>query len=98
MFKSICIIAALSAAPVAAQAQTVSETCEKVGELAGLIMTARQNGAAISKVMAAMDADSFEKLVINAYEQPRYSGQEYKKRAVEDFRNEVETACFKEFL
>jgi hypothetical protein len=55
-------------------------------------MTARQSGMAMSEVMNMM---SFKQLVIAAYEKPRFSGDEYKTKSIEDFRDKAYLDCIK---
>ena len=81
--------------------------CQNIGELASNVMTMRQMDVPMTKVMAiinthASDASvdqnsvSFARnLVIKAYERPSFSTEQYVQKAVIDFRNEVEVACYR---
>ena len=95
MFKIIAIIAALATAPIAASAQISASQCSNLGEIAENIMILRQNGVPISRLMSELDPEVFGALILFAYEQPRYSSPSFQSRAIEEFRNDMETACYK---
>lgn len=99
MLKSICIIAALSATPFAAQAQfSTAAQCTSLGGIAETIMLLRQNGVPMSSVISKLDPEMYGALILFAYQQPRYSSPSFQSRAIEEFRNGMETACFKGLL
>jgi hypothetical protein len=75
--------------------------CEGFGQLAEELMIARQMGVPMSRVMEVAEAgwgdedvDLLRQMVVMAYEVPRYATDEYQRRAVADYRNEVELACY----
>ena len=79
--------------------------CKSLGELARSIMEARQQDVDPNdqlKTLEAMDNDHWEqlgaKLVSVAYQHPEYEGAARQKRAIEEFRNEYEQACYKMYL
>lgn len=74
--------------------------CKSAAELAHSIMTGRQNGVPMSKMMeveSAMDDRAAGKvtrlMVISAYDRPRYSSPEYIEREIQDFENEMYLQC-----
>lgn len=82
---------------------TTQETCKSIADLAGTIMKARQNGRDMSELMELVgkyfeDAEErkpYDRMVVLAYDSPRYSTEEYKNKAVSDFKNSVYLGCFK---
>lgn len=82
---------------------SAEDFCEQAGDLAQLVMTKRQNGAAmqdVMKVIAPEEKDSpngkFTKaVIIAAYERPRYNGEEMKKSSITDFQNSFYLECIK---
>jgi hypothetical protein len=76
-------------------------TCLLIGQLAKGIMTARQSGTPMSKVInllggeASTINDLARQLIIDAYEQPRFSGDKYQQRAITEFENEAMVMCYK---
>ena len=85
-----------------AKAETMSETqlCTIASELAKTVMLKRQEGVLMSAMLVALDkveqnpfSDLSKKLVIAAYEKPRYSTEDFKNRAIIDFANESMSIC-----
>jgi len=68
--------------------------CNFRGLQAEMIMEARQDGKNMGEVIKAWPSD--KNLVIEAYEQPRFSTEENKKIAVQDFTNKTILKCHKE--
>lgn len=70
--------------------------CEQVAEAAKLIMDARQNGAALQDMLdVAGDNELLIEMSVEAYENPRYSTAEYKRRAVGDYRDQWHVMCLR---
>ena len=93
LIKSIALCIALAPATVAAQGST--ELCGMFGDLAEVTMQNRQNGVALSTVMAtANGVPMIEAIILAAYQQPRWSSDANQENAVRDFRNDVEFACY----
>lgn len=80
-----------------------SSYCEIQSAICGKIMEARQMGLPMSKIMdlkTEFDDDYFEielyELHVKlAYSMPRYSTEEGKRRAIEDFRHEAYLRCMR---
>lgn len=94
MLKALAIVATL-AGPAGAG------PCGTIEELARSIMIARQSGASISRMMELAGsrgegtaADMMRSIVLDAYDWPRFSGDEYRGIAVDDFGNEIARACY----
>jgi hypothetical protein len=94
--KTIFAAVLALAVSVSAQAQTPqTELCRQIGQAASVTMEARQAGVSMSNIMAnAADTDILKKIVIDAYSYPRFGSSEFRDRAVEEFRNKWELACF----
>ena len=60
-----------------------------------MVMELRQEGVPMSQVMQISDSELVKAIVVEAYDYPRFSSQEYKEKADNDFRNEVEVECYK---
>ena len=76
--------------------------CEMMAKTAGAIMQKRQANVEMSRVMAVLPEgddirDTVEAMVIDAYNSPAYSTEEYKRKAVREFKNEVYLKCYKAF-
>ena len=96
------LILTLIATP--ALAEDKQATCKVVGDMAENVMTQRQGGATMSAMLevyaqelSAVPAavDHISKLTLLAFEQPLFSTDEAKKKAVIEFRNQAELGCFK---
>ena len=81
------------AQPVLAEKE--QNVCESMGELAYMVMELRQEGVPMSHVMQISDSELVKAIVVEAYDYPRFNSQEYKEKAADDFRNEVEVECYK---
>jgi hypothetical protein len=71
-----------------------------MGHVAEAIMTARQGGVVMSTAMRLasdvgepLKAGMIEMIKL-AYNEPRYSTEDYQQKAIIDFRNEVELICY----
>ena len=90
----IATLALLMALSVPAQAEPAS--CQQIAELAKSIMTARQKGVSMSKVMEiAGDNKLFKEMMVDAYETGRYIVESNQRRETADFRDKWYLACYK---
>ena len=100
MIRTTLLILAL-ANPAAAQTADSLLICPATGELAQTIMTNRQNGVSMSTHVAnILPKDETARALIMgiitaAYDVPRFSAPDNQRRAIEDFRNEMEVVCFR---
>ncbi|MBC6408014.1 MAG: hypothetical protein GDA40_07785 [Rhodobacteraceae bacterium] len=105
---ALVALAALCA-PSAGSAESPNEQqkqqlCEVTETLARNVMEIRQAGVSMSEVMKKMaEADAAvlslaRSIVIDAYENPRFSTPSVQKEAVEDFANNVALECYKRLL
>ena len=92
----IATLALMMALSVPAQAEPAS--CEQIADLAKSIMTARQKGVSMSKVMELADGSAlFESMIVNAYEVHRFKAPVWQEAEVAEFRDKWYMACYKEF-
>lgn len=98
MKKYVFLAALLLPAVAAAEAngKDWQETCNQWSELAETVMSSRQSGVAMSKMMGLTDGDkTFETMIIEAYDKPRFNGDKFQQRAISDFRDEWYSICVK---
>lgn len=75
--------------------------CAALEDFAKNVMTARQEGASLSKLVATVnspspnDGGAMQEIVVQAYEHPRLSSEESKSTAVNDFGNEIYLDCLR---
>lgn len=96
------VVPSLMSVPASAQSGVVSE-CASFGELAAMVMNARQDGFKFQDVIRSMensvkDLDDDEKrmyknIVIRAYNEPKYTTPEFKAEAVSSFEETHTMAC-----
>lgn len=77
----------------------VVEYCQVMGQMAGAIMKARQKGLPMSSMMPKPGSKGeFDSIIVimvtHAYAESRYSSEVNQVRAIQDFTNEAERACF----
>ena len=94
MNLKVAVAAVAIVAATSAVAETKQETCTLIGQLAAVIMEKRQDGVDMSRLMEIADTELVQELVIFAYEMPRYSSEDYKRTAVQDFANEAMGVCY----
>lgn len=89
-----------------------SQGCRLVGSLAKTVMGERQNEVPISEMMQRIqgsisiigfdglpiDENGLAKMVLLAYEMPRYHSPELQRDAISGFRNAVEKQCYNQQL
>jgi len=77
-------------------ARSATVDCNNVAEFAEVIMEARQVGVSMPKAIELANGSKLlEKIIVDAYEVPHYSTQEYRSRKISDFRDSWYLACFK---
>jgi hypothetical protein len=76
--------------------------CTAFHEIGTTIMTHRQNGVDLSKILkvAAEATDKkagalIKALAVRAYQLPRYQSESYRQRAIQDFANDLTVECAK---
>lgn len=96
----LCI--AMISLPITSFAEVTEGTCPSLGDAAAAIMTSRQNEIPMSNVMKTVlsaipdeSAPVFRSIIMMAYDQPSYRTPDNRKRAIDEFRNEIENACYK---
>jgi hypothetical protein len=91
--KRLLIAATAALMMTAAQADPV---CVALGEYSRTVMDARQTGVALSKIMEIVKGDAIHtRIVLDAYEQPRFQTEEFRQTAIQDFGNKWETVCYR---
>ena len=74
--------------------------CNDISELARTIMTKRQNGVTMRKMMNVEFNEQVRELVhgliIAAYDVAKFNSSEYKNKYINRFENEVYSMCIKE--
>lgn len=75
----------------------ISQRCSTYSSLANKIMEARQGGVSMAEQMKIMAEDEIaQRLVVMAYEQPRYATDRMQSRTIVDFENTVHLTCIRE--
>lgn len=95
MKKVLPLIAVMSVIPLAAEEQDI---CVSIAGMAETVMTKRQEGVDIIKMMeVAGTVDGLkeiaELLVIEAYKKPIFSTAAYKQESVSEFKTMVYLSC-----
>lgn len=105
--KSLIAFITLIVLSFPALAQTDHEFCSLAADHAEFIMTARQAELSADEVYQRYDnikdkfttpdkaMESIQIIIMDAYEQPRFSSEEYINRAITEFRSETYIDCLK---
>jgi hypothetical protein len=104
--RNIIAALALTTTPVAALTDDAAKACTELGALAHQVMVNRQAGIALSKILSVIqkpegDTSTYEmitQIIVGAYDIPRFSTRTYQIVAAEDYRNDIETACFRSLI
>lgn len=96
MWRIVALIG-LMGSPAMAQTTDDIEACSAYGGLAAEIMMHRQNGVPISTILGVFgESETQEKaMTMEAFEVPRFHSPSGKKRAVDDYRNDIEVRCLR---
>ena len=93
--KSIIVIAML----VFASISYADEGCNSIANLAGAIMSARQDGVPMQDIMDKSNDVHLNKVVellaIEAYDSPKYLTEAFKRSAVTEYKNQIYLLCIK---
>lgn len=82
--------------PAIANEESPLKKCTLVSELAETIMTARQNGVAMARMLEIADGNTLtEGLVMEAYDHPSYSTESVQQRTIRNFADRQMNACMK---
>jgi 3-hydroxyisobutyrate dehydrogenase-like beta-hydroxyacid dehydrogenase len=94
--KHLILAAMLLAPAVNASEPTKQDLCKSFATYAETVMTARQNGATLVKMLdIAADSEIAQAIIIDAYQSPSYSTDKYKTNAAVEFSNKVLLTCLK---
>lgn len=100
--KNTLIAACLSLATLPAMAEeetTYYDVCLALGYLANQVMEARQIGVPVDQALGVLNEEDevllgiMQEIVLNAYQVPRFSGEDYQQRAITEYKNEVIVTC-----
>lgn len=95
--KKLILLTLLSFNLAAEDKKEEPVSCETISILAETIMSARQQGVAMSDIINLGKDDKLLKiLTIEAYEKPRYSTQKNQDQTTQDFKNDVYLECLKQ--
>ena len=92
----LCVVLSMVSIANAGGSKDAAEKAEIISDIAKTIMSARQAGVPMSKLMKlnhnekasyAEISDILDEITIDAYEVPRFSTEEYKQKAITDFQN-----------
>ena len=77
-----------------------NELCTSISSYANVVMTARQAGFSMSKLMSVAGledpaAAGAKEIVIAAYGQRRWNSERGQQRAIEDFENDIHLGCMR---
>lgn len=102
MKKMLCIslLAVTLIAPVSYADDSV---CSSIANLANMVMTNRQAGVPLTKMIELTEAGAkkevqkfIKRIIIRAYDHPRYYGATWQHRVIIDFENEIYLECIKQ--
>ena len=108
-FLAATLATALLVQTSATQAQLSYEQavayCKSMGEMAKTVMENRQKGITQAEQLQSLDSMENEhykqlmaKLIGSAYERATQTDEDSQSRAIDNFRNEYEQACYKLYL
>ena len=97
--KALIVVSAFLGMTNLALAEPAKKTlCESIESVATVVMDNRQLGTKLSDMLKSATSDLVVAIIIEAYEEPRWSTKEHQESTVVDFANEVMLACVKQGL
>lgn len=95
LFKALALTALLTT-PAVADTVTDQEFCTSVSELSEAVMEGRQGGTPMSEMMRVAGSNGIMKsMVLEAFDHPRYSTRDVKRRTIQEFTNQWFSTCMK---
>lgn len=103
VFITIMVVCALSLSVFGTPQNTNAASCESIESLTRSIMRARQVGVSMVKVITSIKKSGMgegskiavKRIIIDAYDTPRYNSREYRQNAVDEFANRYYKRCVK---
>jgi hypothetical protein len=92
---TVALLFALSFNVLAKPPARNHELCLAYTDLGRTLMTARQEGIPIEKILKITTSQDSRELAIIAYGRVRYQSAEYRQRAIDDFAAEVYVECMR---
>ena len=103
--KKLVLISVLGFSSISSNA-IASQFCDMIERISYQTMLSRQQGAPLSKEMGIINEIATEsqgskatqilkKIVISAYEEPKYETKENQEREAQEFSNDWTLACYK---
>jgi hypothetical protein len=81
-----------------AQSKT-DERCSELAEFSNTVMQARQRGIEMQRLVQLSEGNELAiRIIIEAYEVPRYRTSEYQQNAATEFANKIQVTCYKALL
>jgi hypothetical protein len=107
----ILIVAMAILAALSTTASAELTECKMTSRFAGQVMSGRQSGVQMATVMdiakeeaeagnnsqmlQSQELQAVQLIIVDAYESPRFSTENYKARAISEFKNKWYLRCFK---
>jgi hypothetical protein len=99
----IVLVTSLGLSVLGPSVAVAQDICPVMGQMAENIMVLRQQDASMSLVMEKLMATTTDPVaqgiiravIVDAYERPAFSSEEYRNNAIASFRNDVELECYK---
>jgi hypothetical protein len=81
-----------------AQSKT-DERCSELAEFSQTVMEARQRGIDMQRLIQLSQGNELAiRIIIEAYDVPRYRTSEYQQNAVTEFANKIQVTCYKALI
>ena len=94
--KTLIVATALATLMALSTNAASADLCKVMADTAELMMQARQRGVPMQVIMDAAEMKSHKRMVVEAYETPRYITKEVQLRQVQNFRDRWYMWCFKD--
>ena len=103
------IVALMMVVPVSVAAEESKdlgpEMCAALGQMSESIMLSRQVGVPLSQMIEITSNEgedeelqkTIRKIVLAAYDEPRYNSVDYQQQAAQEFNNKVVLECLRSF-
>lgn len=94
---ALLTLVALTTSALAAETAQMSENCPKIAELSRSVMTARQVGVPLRKVMEVAVNPITVDIITEAYGHPAYTTQKVQDKIIQEFEDEWYLRCIKSY-
>lgn len=92
---SLVLLVANNAIAASTSSSIKMQHCNSIRDIAAQLMDLRQKDVELSKVLNVEGPEVFARLALAAWDEPVFSSEDYKEKAVKEFSHKFSKDCYK---